>query len=109
MEIKTQFNVGDLTKHKYEVGTKERQAALLILEIVTQTCCAGTQNFYKCRPLMAQKSYPNKFLNSEEFEWAIGYAVIDADSTNPLGIKTFREDELVDLPEETRVIIKSQL
>jgi hypothetical protein len=55
MEIKTAFGINDLVQFKYQRKPSSQKGITIpayeVIEIQTVTCSAGTQNFYRCRPI----------------------------------------------------------
>lgn len=98
MEIKTKFNVHDLLVHKYDMDKINSVIALEVLQIKTESCYAGTQVFYDCRAIIANKS-------SKDDRWHIGHSVILSED-NKTGWKKYREDELLPASKETINLLK---
>lgn len=90
MNIETKFKVGSLVRHKFERQTHDAIHALEVMEISTDTCYAGTQVFYQCRALVAQKQFKNEYAKTGDFTWALGHTL--------LPWFKYREDELVEIP-----------
>lgn len=103
MNIETKFNVGDIVKHKYE-SNPERVMGFEVMEIKSNTCYAGTQNFYYCRALFADKVFKNRFDENSEFQWAVSYSVSN-DPHMPTAWQQMREDELIFVTDEERIIL----
>ena len=98
MEIKTEYKVGDLIKHKYSSQTEKHKTALVVKEIMTQTCYAGTQVFYDCRLIMMEKEFEKTFDPGGPFVWRIGFNTENK-------VTRLRADEVQDLDKETKGII----
>ena len=90
MKITSKFNVGDLTKTKYDLHGEEGFIVLEIIQINTETCYSATQIFYLCRMWQGRKIvvHPDK-----KFKWAISHHFSKDDYAT--GYKKYREDELV--------------
>lgn len=95
MEIKTKFNIYDIVQHKFQKNvSKERGVdGYEILEIITQTCYAGTQIFYQCRPFfkLYKKDYTRDIGNVN--------TLIDILHGEKMDIR-LREDELKECPQD---------
>lgn len=94
MKITTKFNVNELVLHKYNGGRNKRIVGYEILEIVSQSCYAGTQIFYLCRAIIAEKILISPFDEDKGFVWTIAHATSN-DPSAPMAWTRFREDELV--------------
>lgn len=98
MKIEPLFEIGNLVQRQYEDVGQEAKLALQVMEVITQTCYAGTQIFYLCRPLFAKR---HKW--SESWKWTIGHGT--AKMPNDAGWTKYREDELHIADDETIAII----
>lgn len=104
MEIKTKFNVNDLVQHKFQ-NTNTTAHVKLFYEVLfmdTQTCSAGTQVFYTCRPIMI----------TYDKDWKDGVKTITAEDFNPGRTKEseyqkFREDEIIPCSEKVKETMKT--
>ncbi len=101
MKIETKFDVNNLLVHKFTPLDNDKINALEVLEIRTNTCYAGTQNFYDCRAVVLKKHY-NRY-KTDEFTWDVLHSAIHSDRN--MGMITYREDELIELPQEFIEII----
>lgn len=100
MNIETKYNVNDLVQHKYQkaFGAK-RKSAFEVIEIVTNSCYAGSQVFYKCRMIHSV---------TEERLSDI-YEIVDFGPTGTSNGEyvEFREDELKPCEETLALQIKN--
>ena len=65
MTIKPKYKVGDILRKETDQDSSSAISRLQVIEIVTQTCYAGTQIFYKCRNLSLHKrEYQEKWMAS---------------------------------------------
>lgn len=103
MEIKTKFDVNNLVKRKFDTNSKNRMSALEVMEVIAQTCYAGTQVFYLCKPVIAEKEFKDKWKEDGEFSWVIAHGI--SQEENQAGWRKYREDELIEAPKEVIDII----
>lgn len=99
MEIKSKFSINDLLTHKYERRGEKKVTALEVINIITETCSAGTQIFYVCRPLVA-----SNLAYTGEPKWHVSFGILRSESTD-MAIVKLREDELIAATEEISNII----
>lgn len=104
MEIKTKFEITDLVTLKTERRDNSRLHAMVIMEIVSQTCYSGTQLFYLCRVLTGEKVHEISYDKKSPFVWIIGH--IQGSNVNDGGYKKYREDELIESSKEVKSIIE---
>jgi hypothetical protein len=105
MKIETKFKVGDLIKRIYDSQADDKEIILQIMEIITQTCYAGTQVLYDCKYIHLSKRFKERFEQKGEY-WVIGHGMGNADRA--LGWARFREDEVCEISKEVRNIITSK-
>lgn len=120
MEIKTKFDINNLVKHKFEMGIDsglKTIPVLEVMEVIAQKCYAGTQVFYLCKQIIVQKnrsvydelnSVTQKILNkANELESVDKYYIHPTfgNDVNDTGWKKYREDELVEAPQNEIDII----
>jgi hypothetical protein len=94
MEIKTKFQVNDIVNHKFANLSNSFNDVIVVFEVLgvlTDTCSAGTQIFYICRPLLLMhKGVWNKDMSKKTYKFV---------NVEPKGKESdkarFREDELV--------------
>ena len=98
MKIETQFTINNLIKHKFDTGEKAGHTLFEVLGISTDTCYAGTQIFYTCRPILLIKIWKDKWKEEGEFDWEVKHGVSGKDGHNAL--QKYREDEIVEAPNE---------
>lgn len=91
MQINPKLKVGDIAQHVINAGSEERTPAMLVMEIQTQTCYAGTQIFYLCRSALIERKV-NKWAKEPKEEIEVHF-MVPKDSQDT-GWKRFREDEL---------------
>lgn len=103
MEIKTKFNVNNLAKRKFDTDSKNYREALEVMEIISQTCYAGTQVFYLCKPIVCKKEFNERWKEDGEFKWVVGHGVSQTDDQTAW--RKYREDELIEAPQELVDII----
>ena len=104
MEIKTKFEITDLVTLKTERRDSIRIHAMVIMEIVSQTCYVGTQLSYLCRIITGVKVHEISYDKNSPFEWVIGHA--QGSNINDTGWKKYREDELIVVSKEVKSIIE---
>lgn len=96
MKIETKFDVNNLVKRKFDKQLMGKKLFCLeVMEVISQTCYAGTQVFYLCRPVYAENN---------RNEWDVFHGV-NATSDNQTGWRKYREDELVQCSDEEIKII----
>lgn len=105
MEINSKFNIYDLVQRKFETESKEMSVAYEIMEVVTQSCYAGTQIFYQCAPLFAIKQYKDAWRKDGEFSIHIAHGI--PKQSNETSWQKYREDELIDLTEPMKELFKN--
>ncbi len=105
MVVKTQFDVNNLVRHKFENRGEKQFIGLEIMEIITQTFYGGTQTFYLCRPIICQKEFKEKWRENGEFEWSVTNGIAKQDGYNNIGWERLTEDELVSLEQNKIDII----
>ncbi len=96
MNIETKFKINDLVQHKFAKlatlkGMNDSKSAIKFYEVLyihTETCSAGTQVFYRCRPYYP--IFENAYKADSEII-DIGYGM--GENVNQ-GTSYFREDEL---------------
>ena len=98
MKIETQFDVNNLVKRKFDTQSRTQMNCLEVMEVISQTCYAGTQVFYLCRPIIAQKEFKNQYKEEGEFTWTILHGI--SQEENKSGWRKYREDELIECPKE---------
>jgi hypothetical protein len=103
MKIVTKFDVNNLVKRKFDTDSKNQIHVLEVMEVASQTCYAGTQVFYFCKPIIARKEFAEKYLEKGESTWVICHGV--SQEENQAGWRKYREDELVEVPNESIDII----
>lgn len=102
MYIKTRFDVNNLVRHKFDNHGDKEKFAFEVMEIGSNTCYAGTQIFYTCRPIVVIKEFKVKYKEDGEFTWEVYHTSY---KNNESGLERLREDELVELEQETVDII----
>lgn len=102
MKTETKFNVNDIIQHKYDCGFEDGKKCMEVIEIVTQTCSAGTQIFYYVRHLMAVKRETG-YGADKKIQWEIAHGTNKDQTDN--GLKKYREDEVTECEKETYDII----
>lgn len=103
MNIKTKFNVGDILKFKYDKNTPDVKYLLSVVDILTQTCIAGTQVFYYVRSIKLE-FITHKYDKDFEPRWVCHY---DLGNNNKNLYKKFREDEVIKASKEEIEILNS--
>ncbi len=103
MTIETKFDVNNLVKAKFDKGTENHFQLFEVMQVETNTCYAGTQNFYLCRAITAKKKFKDEWSKKGEFEWLICHGIGSTDFA--IGWGKYREDELVEAPKEQIDII----
>ena len=102
MEIETRYDITDFVRRRFDRDTNETILALHVMEIITQTCYAGTQVFYLCRQLKAEKVFEKPFKREGDFVWAICHSY--SQRSGEMGVVKYREDELLPLePDKLKV------
>lgn len=61
MEIQTEYKVGDLLETKYSDYGPKHMIAYEVAEIITVTCLAGTQVYYRCRAIVFKLGYEKRW------------------------------------------------
>src|SRR5262245_56378563 len=97
IQINPQFDINNLLITKYHNHNKNKIICFEVMEVQTQTCSAGTQIFYLCRLLIAEKLFRSE-------EWTVGIGMSGPHGEES-GLKKFREDELVQAPDEVIYIL----
>lgn len=103
MEITTKFNVNDLTQRKWDRSPENKLFALEIMEIISQSCYAGTQVFYLCRQIQMFKSFKEKYKEEGDFKWVVAHGITNEEGE--MGWIKYREDELIPAPKESLEIL----
>ncbi len=106
MTITTRFNVNDLVKHKFDTPAERRIVVAEVLEIFIQQCYGGTQIWYLCRRIQAEKLKLGLLGTSSDAsaeKWAIGHHLSREDGA--MGWQKYREDELIPATPEEQAII----
>lgn len=107
MEFKTIFNIHDLVKHKYESrGIESEVLCYEVLEVMTQTCYAGTQVFYDCRLIQSNEENLYKKDSEGNHMYVRRSGVAIGKDSHLMASQRFREDELVLLDEKSTAIMK---
>lgn len=107
MTIETKYNIGDLVQGKYTLSP-DTDATPVILEVQfidVNTCIAGAQIFYNCRPHLIEY-YKNFDDTVKEGRKVKSIHTNRNDSNGQTGAK-YREDELKPCPEEYKKILQS--
>lgn len=104
MTIETKFKINDLVQHKFAKsptlkGMNDLKTSIKFFEVLyihTETCSAGTQVFYRCRPYypIVENAYK---ADSEIIDIGFG---IGQNGTE--GTSYFREDELKPMSNEDK-------
>lgn len=105
MNIKTKFKVGDLAMGIFDKFREKQITLLRIMEIESQTCYAGTQVFYRCRPILLIKE--KQLFEDKGFVWLVGHGVGENDRGQVHWLK-YREDELKPALKEMIDIVLSE-
>jgi hypothetical protein len=101
MNIETKFAVGDLVSIKYKRKSNLHSQIMIVMEIHTNTCYAGTQAFYLCR------LYTTAMHNiGENMPPTILTLHSVGDKANDIGWNKYREDELVNASQDEIDILK---
>jgi hypothetical protein len=98
MKIETKFDVNNFVVRKFDTNEKDTFRVLEVMEVISQTCYAGTQVFYLCRAMVANKEYEKQWKQEGEYTWVIGH-VLGKDE-NSTGWRKYREDELIEAKQE---------
>lgn len=95
MGIETAYAVNDMVMHRFGMESSEMKVVYRVMEIITNTCYAGTQVFYRLRPVCLVKKH-ERFKGDGSFTWEVraGHSGRMTDKNNNLGWEEFREDEL---------------
>ena len=107
MTIVTKFQINDLLRHKYGNGFErefagKRTVRYEVLYISTETCSAGTQIFYTCRPITVVSTKRGHGIEDD----IVSVDVQVADLADLSRCK-FREDEVIECDPETLAHIHS--
>ena len=103
MEIKTKFDINNLVVSKYQRNPFENKETKIdlccyeVMEIITETCIAGTQTFYRVRVLHGLHNRIKDFMKEELEDKFSDIRLVDMG--NNMYVK-MREDELVEAPKE---------
>jgi hypothetical protein len=103
MIIVSKFDVHNLVKRKFDSGGKLGFTAFEVMEVISQTCYAGTQIFYLCKPIIVHREFKNEYSKEGEFSFNVGHGLASRDGE--LGWTKYREDELIELPKEEMDVI----
>jgi len=108
MNTKTAFDINSIVRHKFG-GAKTRYGSKIIvryevLYISTETCSAGTQIFYRCRPIQITEQ-ENFKEPSVVIHDVISSDMIPVNRAGGQGECFFREDELLPCDEAMLKII----
>lgn len=103
MKIETKFEINNLVKRKFDSDYENSRCCLEVMEIISQTCYAGTQVFYLCRSIILNKQFEHEYKKEGAFKWVILHNV--SQEENNLGWRKYREDELIEAPNEIIDII----
>lgn len=98
MRIETKFKIRDLLRREYDTPRRESITVLDVMEINSQTCYAGTQVFYTCRPILLNRIY-------KPDGWEVSHAIGNEDGST--GWVKYREDELLLCSKEVIDIVHS--
>ena len=112
MKLQSKFNVNDLLARKFDSNGNKYFHIFEVLEIITNTCYAGTQFFYLCRPITGSKEYKEKYKDSGEFKWIVRHVIGNNANHTPgkLYAEKYREDELVLAPKRViDIVLKSKI
>ncbi len=106
MEIKTKYSIGNIIAHKFGRGHKEQERGSVsvryeVLFIDINTCSAGSQIFYTCRPVFIERMILGYGEDKREVK-----SVFPVDN-NDMSKCKFREDEVVDCDAESLALITS--
>jgi len=107
MNIKTKFGVNDLLVGKYQrspFAERSKSESLICFEVMdvnTQTCMAGTQVFYVCRPIHGL--IKNEYVDGE---FVVSFVNLAVGATTRGEYGTFREDELVAASNEVIELVR---
>ncbi len=99
MTITSKFKINDLVKHKFSTSARDKESLHEVLFINSETCSAGTQIFYNCRPILIVtemdyidgKKTPVRYVSDGR----------NSQNINDMGCVKFREDELISCSQET--------
>ncbi len=91
MEIKTKFNINDLVQYKFHIENNKRSTFFYEIQFIhTETCSAGSQVFYLCRPIAIL--YSEHYLDNAK---VIELSDFDLRKPRDGEYQKFREDEIV--------------
>lgn len=62
MNIEVQHKIGDLLQAKYSDYGSKQMVAFEVAEIITVTCLAGTQVYYRCRSINFKLSHEKRWI-----------------------------------------------
>ncbi len=96
MKIETKFDINNLVKRKFDSDYNHSKCCLEVMEVITQTCYAGTQVFYLCRSIILNKEFEHEYKKDGNFKWVICHGVSQEENT--LAWRKYREDELIEAP-----------
>lgn len=96
MKIETAFDIHNIVKRKFDTDGPDETCAFEVMEVISNSCYAGTQVFYLCRQLVAVRKYDIK---RNEDRWVNGHAINRQDDSSTGWLK-YREDELIAAPQE---------
>lgn len=104
MNIETKFEVNNLLLHKFTNTKNANITALEVIFVNTETCSAGTQVFYMCRPILVMTKK----------DWEEGKAIFKKIVEHAVGQRDFegcwhkyREDELIAAPQDVIDLVLS--
>ena len=106
MEIKTKYSIGNIITHKFGRGNRELGPSSMtmryeVLFIDINTCSAGSQIFYTCRPIFIERLIVGY---GEEKREVISVFPVDGQDVSKC---KFREDEVVDCDAESIALISA--
>ena len=102
MNIQSKFDINDILVQQFSRKSQTYFQALQVLEVVTQSCYAGTQVFYFCRPIIGHREV-ELFKEKRDYVWRIDHGLSKND--HEMGWQKYREDELLKAPQEILDII----
>jgi hypothetical protein len=105
MTIETKYNIGDLLQSKFTFDNDPHPIIYEVQFIDVNTCIAGAQVFYKCRPYYIE--YEKDFMGVRK-ENAKVVSIHHGNKDLPSGGVLFREDELVSAKQTLIDILKPQ-
>lgn len=108
MKIETAFDVNNIVIHKFsgisQFDSDKTQEIFEIMQIESQTCYAGTQNFYRVRPLILQ--YNTDWIDGKKTKTFTG--IRPAHMSAGVEYCCYREDELISAPQNLIDLILSR-